>query len=145
MRNLVILSVLLMTPLLVFPVTYLNKTSAPITLIKKSILSDNDVLIDDTGINDATMDDTCTGSECMKMVTDVVCLENEPCIKTESIKLLEHESVVFENDQDQPVTIMSPSLNEKREFFPTNNSFNYDITAAKYSPKFPRITINRAA
>ena len=120
MRRLIIASLFLITPILAFSATYVNKTSTPLVISKKSVCASDD------------------------QTTNCVCVENESCTKTESIQLLERESAIFENDQDQPVTIMSSALHEKREFFPTNSSFNYDITVAKYSPKFSRITINHA-
>ena len=134
MKKLPILSLFLITPLLVSAGTYVNKTSAHLTISTKSLCPPDDIVINDKLIDD----------DYIQNRADCICVENEPCMKTKVVELPENESVVFENDQDQPVTIMSASLNEKREFFPTNNSFNYEITMAKFSPKFPRITINHA-
>ena len=134
MKKLIILSAFLITPLLVSAAKYVNTTAHPLIISKTSSCYEDDKVVDEKCMNDV----------CMQIVTSCVCTENEPCVKTESVELAADESVDFENDQDQPVTILSTSLNEKREFFPTNNYFNYEITAAKYSPKFPRLTINHA-
>ena len=62
-RKLLILSTFLITPLLVSAATYLNKTSAPITISKKSICTQDDMIIDDAGINESRIYDTCVNGE----------------------------------------------------------------------------------
>jgi len=134
MKKIIIISIFLILPKLFFGATYFNNTSHPLTIHKPL----------DCSYSEIADHDTCVEEQCIKKETDCICTEDRSCTKSEFIQILPQESVVFENDQDQPVIIMSKDLNEKREFFPTNNSFNYEISVAKSRSKFPRLTINHA-
>ena len=158
MKNLYILLLIAAVPGYVSAATYTNKTGHPLFISKINPCDEKDVSMTlDTSLNsefmdvvpheievfqghEVMMDEECVDGQCH----DSMVVDDTPCTKTISIELLPHESAVFENEQDQPVTITSPHLNEKREFFPTNDSFNYEITISKFSSKFSKLTINHA-
>lgn len=119
MKNLFILSAFIAMPFFVSAATYVNKTSIPMIISTTS---------------------ACNNEEIIQSQDS----ESEPCIKVEFKELLPHQSIELKNEQGQPVTIISKTLQEKREFFPTNDAFNYDITISKYPSRYSKITINSA-
>jgi len=137
MKKLFILSAFIAVPFFVSAATYLNKTSVPMTISTTSACNDEEIIqFQDSQYAQEIISDEST--------IRYICSELEPCMKNESKQLLPHQSIELKNEQGQPVTIISTSLKEKREFFPTNDAFNYDITISKYPSRFSKITINSA-
>jgi hypothetical protein len=130
MKKLIILLISLVNPFFVFAVTYTNKTSKSLTISKSSKCTDREF----------QMCDTCVDIKCINCISDNI----DDCSVAEKVDLLSDESVEFNNDQDQAVTIMSVELNDKHVFFPSNNSLNYEITVEKYPSKYSKITVNHA-
>lgn len=151
MKKLYILQVMIMLPMSICAATYMNKTGHPLIISKivecsQKDWNDIDFLDEKTHgqefwSNNKTWDEVYESDRIGDLIFDTA---ETSCTQTESVEILPNHSVDFENDQDQSVTIMSVALNEKREFFPTNDSFNYEITVASYPSKFSKLTINRA-
>lgn len=156
MKKVYILLLISVFPGYISAARYINKTSGALTISKTSPCDDDSMMLDTSLDNDVmdvasyeyavskshakSMYEVCQDGQCVESMD----VDDEPCTRTESIELLPGQSVDFENDQGQLVTIMSVSLNENRKFFPTNDSFNYEITESNSGPKFSRLTINHA-
>jgi|GEM_PF-1201163 len=134
MKKIFILSILIALPFFVSAATYSNKTSTPFMISKSGMCTDEEIV----QFQDSSFSEIVDGESTLQFVLS----ELEPCVKNESREILPNESIEFDNEQGQPVTISSRNLNEKREFFPTNDAFNYEITISKYPSKFSKITIN---
>lgn len=156
MKKLYILLLIAVFPGYISAAKYTNKTSGILTISKTNPCDGNNMMLDtslDSDVMDiasyeyavseshaTSMHEVCQDGQCVESMD----VDDEPCTKIESIELLPGQSVDFENDQGQLVTIMSVSLNEKYEFAPTNDSFNYEISESHFGPKFSRLNIHHA-
>jgi len=147
MKNLYILLLIVAVPTYVSAVTYTNKTSGALTISKVTRCADDDMKklpeVEHVNFFQSLTGKVVMHEECLNGVCDKAVVE-EPCMEHVAIELLPGQSAEFNNEQGQYVTITSKSLNEQRPFFPTNDSFNYEITESHYGAKFSRLTINRA-
>ena len=136
MKKLFILSAFIAVPFFVSAATYVNKTSVPMTISTTSACNDEEIIqLQNSSVVEKI--------DCESLIR-YICSEFEPCMKVESKELLPHQSIELKNEQGKSVTITSSLLQEKREFFPTNDAFNYDITISKYPSRYSKITINSA-
>lgn len=146
MKKIYILLLIAAIPAYVTAATYTNKTGHPVII--STHVDCDDVIHDQPeeeqvsfykNVKQALMiHKECLNGQCFQEVVE------EPCTKVVAIRLGKDESGELANEAGELVTIASPKLNEERKFFPTNDSFNYEITVGSGSASYSKLTINRA-
>lgn len=146
MKNIYILLLIAAVPGYLSAAMYTNKTGHPVII--STHVDCDDVMHDEPQIEHVSfyknaqqavmIHEECFNGNCLEEVVE------EPCTQLVAIRLGKDESGELVNEAGQVVTIVSPKLNEERKFFPTNDSFNYEITVGSGSASYSKLTINRA-
>lgn len=146
MKNIYILLLIAVVPSYFSAATYTNKTGHPVII--STHVDCDDVMNDEPQVEHLSfyknmrqsvmIHEECFNGQCLEEILE------EPCTKVVTIGLGKDESGELANQAGQFVTIVSPKLNEERKFFPTNDSFNYEITVGSGSASYSKLTINRA-